>query len=218
MYVCIMNREGEILVHRHLPAGPDPFLKAMAPYREDLVVCVEGLFTWYWLADLCAREGMPFVLGHARYMPAIHGGKATNDQLDAPKIAVLRRGGRLPQASVYPAKRRATRELLRRRLSRLRKRAELLTHVPPTNRQDHLPEIGPKIADNAHRDGVAERLPDPAGQKSIAVDLALMDAYDRLLNDLELPIGNTAKAPDANPLYRLQSVPGIGKLLSLVLL
>jgi hypothetical protein len=41
MYVCIVTRDGEILVHRHMPAGPDPFLKAMALYREALVVCVE---------------------------------------------------------------------------------------------------------------------------------------------------------------------------------
>ena len=41
MYVCIVNHDGEILVHRNMPAGPAPFLKAMAPYRGDLVVCVE---------------------------------------------------------------------------------------------------------------------------------------------------------------------------------
>jgi hypothetical protein len=34
------------------------------------------LFAWYWLADLCATEGILFVLGHAFYMKAIHGGKA----------------------------------------------------------------------------------------------------------------------------------------------
>jgi hypothetical protein len=28
-------------------------------------VAVECMFTWYWLADLCAHEGIPFVLGHA---------------------------------------------------------------------------------------------------------------------------------------------------------
>jgi hypothetical protein len=28
-------------------------------------VAVECLFTWYWLADLCADEDIPFVLGHA---------------------------------------------------------------------------------------------------------------------------------------------------------
>src|SRR3989442_10351560 len=73
-------------MHRNMPAGPDSFLKAIAPYREDLIVCVECIFPWYWLADLCAREGMPFVLGHALYMKAIHGGKAKNDKIDSQKI------------------------------------------------------------------------------------------------------------------------------------
>jgi hypothetical protein len=97
---CILNQEGEILVHRNMPASPEPFLKGVAPYRADLVVCVECIVTWYWLAALCAQERMPFVLGHAPYMHAIHGGKANNDKLDAPKIAVLLRGGMLPQAYV----------------------------------------------------------------------------------------------------------------------
>ncbi len=98
MYLCILNQDGEILEHRNMKAAPEPFLKAIAPYREELVVCVECIFTWDWLADLCAREGMPFVLGHALYMKAIHGGKAKNDTIDAHKIAVLLRGGMLPQA------------------------------------------------------------------------------------------------------------------------
>src|SRR6266511_4555144 len=53
-----------------------------------------------WLADLCAREGIPFVLGHALSMKAIHGGKAKHAKIDAPKMAVLLRGGMLPQADV----------------------------------------------------------------------------------------------------------------------
>jgi hypothetical protein len=62
---------------------------------------VECIFTWYWLADLCSKQNIPFVLGHALYMKAIHGGKAKNDKIDAPKIAVLLRGGMLPMAYVY---------------------------------------------------------------------------------------------------------------------
>ena len=50
---------------------------------DDLVVAAECMFTWYWLADVCAAEGIPFVLGHALAMKAIHGGKAKNDKLDA---------------------------------------------------------------------------------------------------------------------------------------
>ena len=218
MYVCILNHDGEIVVHRNMPTSPEALLKTIAPYREQIVIAVECIFTWYWLADLCAQEGIPFVLGHALYMKAIHGGKAKNDKIDAQKIAVLLRGGMLPQAYVYPAKMRATRDLLRRRMHLMRKRAELLTHVQQTNCQYNLPEIGKKIAYKANRAGVAERFPDPAVQKSLEVDLALIDYYDQLLQDLALAIVTTAKQHDANTLYLLQTVPGIGKILSLVLL
>ena len=80
------------------------------------------------------------------------------------------------------------------------------------------PAIGKKIAYKANRDGVAERFADPAVQKSIEVDLALITYYDELLRDVELTIVKTAKHHDANTLYLLQTVPGIGKILSLVLL
>ena len=216
--LCILNQEGEIFLHRNMPAGPEPFLKAIAPYREDLVVGVEGLFTGYWLADLCAREGLPFVLGHALSMKAIHGGKAKHDTIDAQKIAVLLRGGMLPQAYVYPADMRATRDLLRRRIHLMRKRAELLGHIQQTNSQYNLPDIGKKIADKANRDGVAERFADPAVHKSVAVDLALIGHDDELLRDIELSILKAAKQHDANTLYLLRTVPGIGEILSLVLL
>jgi transposase len=182
------------------------------------VVCVECIFTWYWLADLCTHEGIPFVLGHALYMKAIHGGKAKNDRIDAHKIAVLLRGGMIPQAYVYPAEMRATRDLLRRRMSLTRKRAELLTHVQNTNSQYNLPAIGKKIAYKANRHGVAERFPDPTVQKSIDVDLTLIGHYDELLRDLELDLVTAAKQHGANALYLLRTVPGIGKILSLVLL
>ena len=133
MYVCIVNRDGEILLHRHMPTSPESFLKASAPYRQDLVGAVECMCTWYWRADLCVQEGLTCVLGHAQYMKAIHGGKAKKDRLDAQKSAVLRRGGMLPQAYVYPATMRATRDLLRRRLHLVRQRAERLTHIRQTN-------------------------------------------------------------------------------------
>jgi hypothetical protein len=96
--LCVLNQAGEVLLHRNRKAAPEPFLQAIAPYREELVVCVECMCTWYWLADRCTREGIPFVLGHALYMRAIHGGKAKNDKIDAHKIAVWLRGGMLPQA------------------------------------------------------------------------------------------------------------------------
>jgi len=188
LYVCIMNHNGEILVHRNMQAGSDPVLQAIAPYRTNLVVAVECMFTWYWLAALCAQDGMVFVLGHALSMKAMHGGKAKNDTIDSPKIAVLLRGGMLPQAYVYPAQMRATRDLLRRRTHLMRQRVALLAHVQNTNSQHNLPAIGKKMAYKANRDGVADRCADPAVQKSIAVDLALITYDDQLLDSIGISI------------------------------
>jgi transposase len=151
-------------------------------------------------------------------MKALQGGTATNNTIDTPKRAVLLRGGMLPHASVSPAEMRATRDLLRRRMSLTRTQAELLPHIQHTTSQYNWPEIGKKLAYTANRTGVAERFPDPAVQKSMAVNLALIGFDDHLLSDVELHILKAAKQHDAQTLYLLQTVPGLGNILSLVLL
>ena len=218
MYVCILDSTGQVLVHRNMPSTPAAFLAVVAPYRDGVVVAVECIFTWYWLADVCAAEGIAFVLGHALAMKAIHGGKAKNDRIDAHKIAVLLRGGMLPQAYVYPAAMRSTRDLIRRRLHLVRKRGQLLAHIQNTRAQYNLPVFGRKLAYHANRAGVVEHFPDPSVQKSIAVDLALIDQYDALVTDLELTIVREAKRHNADAFHRLRSVPGIGKVLALTML
>lgn len=183
MSLCLLDHQGAIVLHRNLAAAPEPFLRAIAP-RGDIAVAVEGLLTGDWLADLCAQQGIAFVLGHARYMKVLQGGKAKNDKIDAHKIAVLLRGGMLPQAYGYAAEKRASRDRLRGRHHLMRERAQLLAPIQNTHSPSHLPEIGKKIAYKAPRDGGAERFAEPSGQKSIEV--ALIDPYDPLLTELEL--------------------------------
>src|SRR6266852_1527651 len=218
MYVCILDGAGQVLVHRNAPSTPAAFLEIVAPYRDGLVVSAECMFTWYWLADLCAAEGITFVLGHALAMKAIHGGKAKNDRIDSHKIAVLLRGGMLPQAYVYPAAMRSTRDLIRRRLHLVRKRGELLAHIQNTRAQYNLPAFERRLAYPANRAGVSAQFADPSVRKSIDVDLALIDQYDTLIVDLELTIVREAKRHDADAFHRLRSVPGIGKVLGLTIL
>jgi transposase len=78
--------------------------------------------------------------------------------------------------------------------------------------------MGKNIAYKANREGVAERCAAAAVHKTIEVDLALIPSYDALLRDLALSLLTTAKHHDANTLSLVQTVPGIGKILSLVLL
>jgi hypothetical protein len=158
---------------------------------------------------------MPCVVGQARSRHAMHGGTANHDTIDAPNMAVLRRGGRCPRADVEPAARRATREVRRRRRPGVRHRAERVTPVQPTTRQDHRPEIGTPLADTAHRDGVAQRVPEPAVQQRLDVDLALMGHDEALLRDLPWAMVMTAKPHEAHPRSGLQTVPGMGQILRL---
>jgi transposase len=87
-----------------------------------------------------------------------------------------------------------------------------------TNSQYNLPEIGKKLAYKANREGVEEHFPDPSVRKTIEVDVALIDHYDKVLREVELYITRTAKVHDGQSFARLQSVPGIGQILALVLL
>jgi transposase len=218
MYLCILDRDGETLLHRNMKATPEAFLGAVAPFREDLVIGVECIFSWYWLADLCADEGIAFVLGHALYMKAIHGGKAKNDKLDSRKIAVLLRGGMLPQAYVYPKRLRATRDLLRRRNHLSRKRAELLAHIQNTASQYNLPPLGARVDRKGERDSIPDHFPDPIVRRSIELDLSLIAHYDCLLRSLEQELSQMAKVHDGFSYQLLRSIPGVGRILSLVLL
>ena len=38
MYVCILSQDGEVVLHRNMPASPDALLKAIAPYRDNMVI------------------------------------------------------------------------------------------------------------------------------------------------------------------------------------
>ncbi len=143
------------------------------------MVAVECMFAWYWVADVCQREGIAFVLGHALYMGAIHGGKAKNDKLDAHKIAVLLEGGMLPQAYVYPPRMRATRDLLRRRCHLVQKRAELITHIQNTVHQYNLPPFGVRLGQPAEREGRRWVFPRSRGTPLSQLDLDLITYYDQ---------------------------------------
>ncbi len=218
MYLCIQNQEGKIVLHRDMVAKPETFLKAIKPFRDDIVVGVECIFTWYWIADLCAEHKIPFILGHALYMKAIHGGKAKNDKIDSKKIAALMRGGNFPMGYVYPAKMRATRDLLRRRNHMTRKRAELLAHIKNTNSQYNLEPLAVNVAFKKNRHLALETFTDLDVRMSIEADLELIAQLEKTRSKMELHITRNAKSHNPQALYRLRDIPGIGEILSLVIL
>jgi transposase len=220
MHVCVLDHAGAVVFDRNLATRPEALLRALEPFREGLVVGVECMFAWYWVADFCVSHDIAFVLGHALYLKAIHGGKAKNDRLDAGKLARLLRGGNFPPAYAYPKGMRETRDLLRRRTYLVRKRAELLTHLQILNAQYNLAPYAKRlcVAQNRADLKIASRFSDASVQKSAAADLAVIDRLDEVIDDLERYLIRTAKIDSVQTYQRLQTIPGVGKLLALMLL
>jgi transposase len=219
MYVHVLSAKGKTVFDQNLPSEPDAFLEAIAPYRKNLVVGCECMFAWYWLADLCMSQRIPFVLGHALAMKHIHGGKAKSDKIDAGKLAAMLRGGLFPLAYVYPREKRHTRDLLRRRSFFVRQRAQLITHIVNTNSQFNLPPFPKKLTYAGNRSAeIAERFSDPSTQLMIGADLQLIDAYDLQIAMIEKHLLKSAKVDDPVTFGFLRTIPGIGPILGLILL
>jgi transposase len=221
MYVCVMDRQGKKLVHTNVKENDvNFFLKLIEQYKHDLTVCCECMFGWYWLADACHEAGLTFVLAHALYVRAIHGGKNKNDRIDSEKLTHLLRSNLIPPAYVYPAEKRPLRALLRQRIYFVWRRTDLLArvyshqlaHNRPTPRQntrhDRTPWETTIMAGEAH----------PLRQIALRNDIAMVKHFDHQIHQLEEELKRQTKKVASREYDLLQTVPGIGETLALTIL
>lgn len=221
MYVCLMDRQGKILVHTNVRNNDfNFFLKLIAPYKHDLTVCCECMFGWYWLADACQNAGLTFVLAHALYLKAIHGGKNKNDRIDSAKLAHLLRSNLIPPSYVYPASLRPLRALLRQRLFFVWRRTDLLARLQSHQLAHNRPTLSGRNRYN--RDPWEQQLlaheDHPIRQLALQNELALIRHFDSQINTLETQLQRLTKEVAARDYTLLQTVPGIGKYLGLTIL
>jgi len=219
MFVCIMNARGEIISHRNMPNEFSIFMKVIEPYCYSIAVGVESTFNWYWLADRCKETGIPFFLGHALYMKALHGGKKKNDRIDSKKIADLLRCNLFPRAYPYPEGMRATRDLLRRRHRFVALRAEGYTHIQNTFSQQAIEGVGSlDVKKKDTRGNLSKLLPHPDLAMTVECDIDMINSLDLIIRKIEKEIYAQAKNHDRKALSILMTVPGIGEMIALTIL
>ena len=176
MYACVVDQNGKELLHRNFKnRNADKFFEQIQPFTNDIAIGCESTFNWYWLADACRERNLPFILGHALYLKAIHGGKVKNDKLDSEKLALLLRGGNFATAYAYPKELRATRDLLRRRTHFVRLKAQIFTHLQIINHQHNFDAFEKKIAYKSNRAGLAARFDNPGVKASVKLDVDTAD-------------------------------------------
>jgi transposase len=218
LYVCILDDKGNTCLHKEISASPVKLQALLEPYLGNVVVGVECMHCWYWVSDFCEDLGIDFILGHALYMKAIHGGKAKNDKIDSYKIAKLIRGGNFPLAYVYPKEMRATRDLLRRRTKMVKQGGNLKAHTVNTTSQYNLPSIKINLKNKEARKLVRSTFPDPVVQKNMDLNMALLECYAKELSKIEWFLEQQAKQHNPVHLHILKSISGIGRILSLTII
>jgi transposase len=219
MYTSVMDKTGSLLFHKNLPNSMPALLEAIRPYRHDIAVSVESTFNWYWLADGCKKERIPFYLGHALYMKAVHGGKNKNDSLDSKHITDLLRSNLFPLAYTYPEEMRAVRDLLRRRRYYVDLRSEAYRYIQLVYMQHGLVEEklpAPNI--KGARQSLMQPFQDNNVSLAVGADIRQMNVLDEMIHVIEGKVLEQAKKHDPKAFALLQSITGVGLILAYTLL
>jgi transposase len=218
LYLAVLDRDGQACCSRNLPAAPEPVLRAVQPFRDGLVVGCECRHCWYWLADTCREQDIPFARGHAWALKAVPGSKTKCDRHDAQALARRRRGGNFPLAYAYPRERRGLRDLRRARRRLVRQRAELYGHVPTARRQANRPPVSSDVQYQSKRAALTADIADPFVRRRVETDLTLLEPRDVAIRRLEAESEDAARQHFPTELAVLQSTPGVGLVRSLTIL
>lgn len=219
MYACIMDKTGNIYLHRNMKTTFETFLVHIEPFLPDLIVGVESMFCYYWLFDQCTEADIPFYLGHAYYMKAVHGGKTKNDRLDSKQIANLMRTHYFPLAYPYPKAMRGTRDLLRRRCRYVYQRGEAYRHIKNVFAQQGITDITlTQLKNQENRRKLVSRFNEPDLQHLIEADFDFIQFSTEIILKLERQIRSQAKIHDRKAFNLLMTIPGVGEVLALIIL
>ncbi|MBU0676348.1 MAG: IS110 family transposase [Proteobacteria bacterium] len=217
-YLAISDEEDNRHYKKRLPNQADVILAELETYRNDLVgIVVESTFNWYWLVDTLMDNGYEVHLANPAGMQKDKGLKHSDDTHDAFWLARLLRLGILAEGYIYPKEWRPVRDLLRKRGHLVRLRTSLiksLQGIISRNCGHSLP--GKKIKQVK----VNHITPLLASQEDLAMSGAISkDCIDYLSKKIrEIEVAVEGRVEIRKQFAGLQTVPGIGKILSLAIM
>jgi transposase len=217
-YYCVINEEDQRVFQQRLPNDLKTVLAALEPFRPRLArgIAVESTFNWYWLADGLQAAGYAVQLVNTTAVETYSGLKNSNDQTDAFWLAHLQRLGILPTGYIYPKEQRGARDLLRRRMLLVQQRTtHLLSFKSLVAR-----ETGQGISCNKIKalepEGVEKLLAGPEVVLMGQTNVRMIDFLDEQVRGLEKAA--QAKLKVLPEYERLQQIPGLGRILNLVIM
>jgi len=152
-------------------------------------------------------------------MRSIYVDKFKDDHRDSKKIADLMRVGLFPKAYVYPKEMRGTRDILRRRQRYTFIQGEGYTHLQQLFAQQcQIDPMKKAVRHKTNRVNLPHELEGEDAAFSANSDLTHIEAIDKIVQQLECQILKQARHHDPKALALLQTIPGVGPVISLSIL
>lgn len=217
-FLGISDEEDRRHYKKRLPNESDVILAELEPYRADLAgIVVESTFNWYWLVDVLMDNGYKTHLANPAGIQKYKGLKHSDDSHDAFWLAHLLRLGILPEGYIYPKEWRPVRDLLRKRGHLVRLRTSLINSLQGIISRNCGCMLGSNKIKQVREDHVAPLL---AGQEDLALSGAVskdcIDYFGRKIREVESAVED--KVELEKPYSGLQTIPGIGKIISLTIM
>jgi transposase len=217
-FYCVINQQDKPVFQQRLPNDLKSVLAALEPYRRRLSkgIAVESTFNWYWLADGLREADYQVQLVNTTAVQTYSGLKNSNDKTDAFWLAHLQRLGILPTGYIYPKEQRGARDLLRRRMLLVQQRT---THVLSFKSLIER-ETGQSIPSNK------VKALDPKGVEKLldgSEEVLMGQTNIRMIDFINEQVRGLERAAQAKlkllPEYeRLEQIPGLGRILNLVIM
>jgi len=215
--VCgLVDMEGRRILHKKLPCNLAKIVQTLAPYKEKIdTIAVESTFNWYWLVDGLQDHGYKVVLANPAKMEQYDGLKHADDTSDVFFMTEMLRLGILPCGSIYDRKTRPVRDLLRRRMGLVHKRSSLYISFKSLYTRMTGENMSLARLKTLKPEEAAKLFKHPCDQLIAREMIELIERLIQSISLIEKTVLETAS--EGSYYHKLQSIPGIGKILGLTI-
>ena len=214
--VCVINEKDHQVLNKRYPNDLSTILKVLEPYKSEVSgVVVESTYNWYWLVDGILENGYNVHLANPAANKRYEKKKHSDDKDDAFLLGHLLRCGVLEEGYIYPKEERSIRDLLRKRLLLVRQRtSHILSFQSLYNRQ-----TGNAISSNEIKKLTPDDIDDLFSDRHVVVsaqaNISMIGFLTTQIREIESVVLEALKLKPE--FQKLQTVPGIGKILALTI-
>ena len=212
-YAVISDCEDRVVKRKRLPNNLEAVDRFFEKYKRDISdIVIESTYNGYWLMDGLEEKGYGVKLANPAKMQPYSGLKHTDDEDDARWLNQMNRLGILPEGYIYPKEMRPMRDLLRKRLSLVQMRTQLINSLKHQFLSWKAMDVSKSEIQRMEAGAIDEVFEPQALRQSAHSFVELIGALNQKIKAMESMIH--LKLKEDGMVKRLSMLEGIGDMIS----